>query len=83
MALEVFLYVLLYHSGQFFYRKRGHINRNVRGLAFGRRDVTQAIAPTSVASACCRSDIAWKAVPRRQDCLYQINRGPKSWPRKS
>ena len=41
MVLEVFLYVLLYHSGQFFYRKRGHINRNVRGSHFGRRGVTQ------------------------------------------
>ena len=35
MVLEEFLYVLLYHCGKFFNRKRGHILGNVRRPNFG------------------------------------------------
>ena len=35
MVLEVVLYVLLYYSGKFFNRKRGHILGNVRRPNFG------------------------------------------------
>jgi hypothetical protein len=35
MVLEEVLYVLLYRSGKFFDRKRGHNLGNVRGLHFG------------------------------------------------
>jgi hypothetical protein len=35
MVLQVVLYVLLYHSGKFFNRKRGHILGNVRRPNFG------------------------------------------------
>jgi hypothetical protein len=42
--------ILLYHSGRS-YRKRGHINRNVRGSHFGRREGDAGNRPNSVASA--------------------------------
>ena len=35
MVFEKFLYVLLYHYGKFFNRKRGHILGNVRRPNFG------------------------------------------------
>ena len=37
MVFEKFLYVLLYHFGKFFNRKRSHIFGNVYGARFGLR----------------------------------------------